>query len=52
MRGGKRIGAGRKNTGPTKTKTFRLHIEYLDKAIVKYGKNLNKIIDEYIKTIV
>ena len=52
MRGGKRIGAGRKNTGPTKNKTFRLHTEFLEKAIEIHGRNLNKLVDDFIKSLV
>jgi len=49
--GGKRMGSGRKNTGITRTKSFRLHDEWLTKAEQLHGRKLNNIVDNFIKSL-
>jgi len=52
MRGGKREGAGRKDSGTKKTTSFRLTLESYLKAKEIYGRNLNKLVDDFIKSLV
>jgi hypothetical protein len=49
--GGKRPGAGRPKSAPTKTKTFRIDAEALQKAEDKFGKTLNQKVNNFIKRI-
>lgn len=44
--GGKREGAGRPKGKPTKTRTFRIDAEALDKADEIHGPELNKTVNE------
>jgi hypothetical protein len=51
MRGGKREGAGRKNSGTKITTSFRLTLETYLKAKEKYKRELNKMVDNFIKQL-
>lgn len=44
--GGKRQGAGRPKKEPTKTRTFRINAEALDKADEIHGPDLNQTVNE------
>lgn len=50
-RGGKRAGAGRKSSGIKIITSFRLSLETYQKAKEIYGRNLNKMVDEFIKSL-
>lgn len=49
--GGKREGAGRPKSAPTKTKTFRIDAEALAEAERIHGKTLNQKVNNFIKRL-
>lgn len=51
-RGGKRKGAGRPKTEPTKNITFRVSEEDINAAKNKFGKSLNQKFREWLKSII
>jgi hypothetical protein len=48
--GGKRPGAGRKKSVPTKTKCFRISLELFEK--LKQVEELNKKVTEFLESLV
>lgn len=49
--GGKREGAGRPKSEPTKTVSFRVNAKVLDKAKRLFGKELNQKINDFLKRL-
>ena len=50
VKGGKRQGAGRKKSAPTKTKCFRISAELFEK--LKQVESLNKLVTEFLESLV
>jgi hypothetical protein len=51
-RGGKRLGAGRPKGEPTTTINFRIKKATKNQLIEKYGKRINKMFLEWVKTVI
>ena len=51
MKGGKRAGAGRKNTGEKIVTSFRLSKASFLKAKELHKRGLNKLVDDFIKSL-
>lgn len=51
MAGGKREGAGRPKKAPTTTVSFRINTDNLSKAKSVYGRDLNRIMNEFIRRL-